>query len=690
MLSHSFPEVLKSLEVNEAPLLILDDNYDNAETLSQQLSLEGYVVLKAKTAEEALSYIKDANISVIITYHKPQGASGINVLFEAKKIRPYVEQIVIAPRGLTETLLEQLGAVHLFVEAYDAKPFAKTVKEAFQKFKLRYDYQNLSKMLDAHQGALNEAYVKERSELEFSSKIHQTLLLDPSPKEFAGVKIASLGCCSTEIDGDFISFFSPSKDLLDIAIGDVMGKGLQSALVATWAKSELRRFALPEAPMSYHYDHFHFWQEDIAPIKNILQNLHKESVPRLMDWEFFISLFYGRLDIRKRTFSFIDCGFTQPLYYRKKTGKASLIPYNHFPLGTVVEHEYSPFEISLEEDDVLIFYSDGIIQSLSPQGEPFSSQRLLSLIEEYADLAPEDLKELIKQHIVQFTGSNLLEDDLTLVILKIDKWTLPTSNTQRLAKFNSVLSQLDAARKWIQEICEKGVGDTDRLVLTLQLAMDEIFTNIVIHGYEGKSGGPIYIRSEYLMDKIMIEISDQGRSFEPFNIPDVNLFGDRDHGYGWYLIQQIADGIEYIPKKNQAGWNHLKIYKNYFSRRGASMEMSSKIEKNVLIIQLESSTLDAKQVSEFKEKALHLINQHQTDQVVFDLQNLQFIDSSGLGAFLSLFRQLNTRGGHLALAAMSKPVKTIFQLVSMQKIFNCYPSVEEAIKSMPELRPKSP
>lgn len=78
---------------------------------------------------------------------------------------------------------------------------------------------------------------------------------------------------------------------------------------------------------------------------------------------------------------------------------------------------------------------------------------------------------------------------------------------------------------------------------------------------------------------------------------------------------------------------------------------------------------------------IDIIGKSETQQVVLDLQNLQFIDSSGLGSFLSVLRTLNTQGGELKLACLNKTVRTLFELVSLHKIFEIFNSRDDAVKS---------
>jgi len=69
-------------------------------------------------------------------------------------------------------------------------------------------------------------------------------------------------------------------------------------------------------------------------------------------------------------------------------------------------------------------------------------------------------------------------------------------------------------------------------------------------------------------------------------------------------------------------------------------------------------------------------------KVVFDLRELRFVDSSGLGAILSCLRQLNAKGGDLKLCEMTKPVRALFELVRMHKIFDIYVTRGEALRAI--------
>lgn len=109
------------------------------------------------------------------------------------------------------------------------------------------------------------------------------------------------------------------------------------------------------------------------------------------------------------------------------------------------------------------------------------------------------------------------------------------------------------------------------------------------------------------------------------------------------------------------------------------MEMAMEKIGEVTVVVLPGDQLDASNAKEFKRDIGRLLEP--CGKVVFDLGELRFVDSSGLGAILSCLRQLNAKGGELKLCAMSKPVRALFELVRMHKIFDIYGTKDDALRA---------
>lgn len=111
------------------------------------------------------------------------------------------------------------------------------------------------------------------------------------------------------------------------------------------------------------------------------------------------------------------------------------------------------------------------------------------------------------------------------------------------------------------------------------------------------------------------------------------------------------------------------------------MELIGRVQENgVLVLELREDNLDATNLREFKDTAMSLIQDQQ--RVVLDMAGVQFVDSAGLGALISLLRQLNSLNGDLALCEMSRTVRALFELMRMHRVFKIFESRVDAIHSV--------
>jgi anti-sigma B factor antagonist len=108
------------------------------------------------------------------------------------------------------------------------------------------------------------------------------------------------------------------------------------------------------------------------------------------------------------------------------------------------------------------------------------------------------------------------------------------------------------------------------------------------------------------------------------------------------------------------------------------MQLDIKRLDNAMVARFTAQYLDAGNVKQFKAEAASLITPGA--KVIFDLSSLKFVDTSGLGALLSCLRNLNAQGGDLMLCGMAKPVRALFELVRMHRVFDIFNTEEEALQ----------
>jgi anti-anti-sigma factor len=114
-------------------------------------------------------------------------------------------------------------------------------------------------------------------------------------------------------------------------------------------------------------------------------------------------------------------------------------------------------------------------------------------------------------------------------------------------------------------------------------------------------------------------------------------------------------------------------------REEPGMEFATLRIEDVLVVQVPEDALNAANSSQFKRMMKPLLEENR--KVLFDMGDIQFLDSAGCGALLSCLRHVNGNGGQLRLCSVQKPVQTLFKLVRIDRIIAMHGSREEALEA---------
>lgn len=666
-----------------AKVLIVDDDPAILKTLSRVLGKEGYELLQATDGVEAIDLLTRHEIALIICDQGMPGMTGIDVMQRAQTLCPDAERILLTGVGDRDTVIQAINVGQ--VSQYLLKPWNDTdlkrcVGNAVRHYELLRENRELQELSARQHEQIAEAHRNLQGELELGAKIQEVLLHGRPPVDFEGLSVSALTIPSHEIDGDFFDFYSTTGDLLDLVIGDVMGKGVPAALAGNAVKSQFVRFAIPpEVGFSLSIDGE--WQPTLFEPAEILEHVHQEVARQLIELSFFVSLFYCRFDLQRSLLTFVDCGSAKPIHLRPATGEIVLLQGDNLPVGTVVSEQYRQYQEPFVDGDLFVLYSDGITEARSPSGELFGVDRLCRLLREKGALSTEEIVAAVRDEVLTFCGGrDRIADDMTLIAVCVEPSQCTSRSRRAHAFFQSDLGQLDAVRRFVKQLCHGATHPEIGWCDKIQLIVTEAFTNVVKHSYRGQLRRRVVIATEFTAEGLLLEIKDQGVPLDPSNFAYPDLSGSSDRGFGLLIIGQVADQVAYYPKNGPQGWNRLCIFK-LFQREVGKMEFSHEESDGVLIVNLEGENLDASEAPRFKEKIIDCITSCKNPRVVFNLDKLQFIDSSGLGSLLSILRFVNSQHGDLKLACMANPVRTMFQIVRMHRLFEIYPSPQEAAAS---------
>jgi phosphoserine phosphatase RsbU/P len=139
-----------------------------------------------------------------------------------------------------------------------------------------------------------------------------------------------------------------------------MGKGIMAAFIGAALKSAFLK-VLNDAAMSS--------QVKIVPepahIVNAVQN---HMISQMERFETFVTLCYGRFDLEKNAFVFVDCGHVRTIHYRHAEKSVNLLRGANMPLGFPESRGFMQFQADFSPGDLFVFYSDGVTEAKNPMG----------------------------------------------------------------------------------------------------------------------------------------------------------------------------------------------------------------------------------------------------------------------------------------------------------------------------------
>ena len=241
-----------------------------------------------------------------------------------------------------------------------------------------------------------------KAEIDAANRIQAALLPVDAP-DLAGASFASHYRAATEIGGDYFDFLTMPSGEIGIAFGDVSGHGLTSGIVMAMAKSALL------VQVGY----------DAGPraVMNVLNDIVMRTAPKRI----LMTFFFGLLDPVTQTLRFSSAGHLDPYVYRAGAKKLESLSSWGFPLGVKRREPFTEHTVEFDVGDRLILYSDGLIEAIDDDGDPFGFERFEKTILSCGHMHAEDIKKTLLNSIRKFTRNRPPEDDQMLVVVSFEE-----------------------------------------------------------------------------------------------------------------------------------------------------------------------------------------------------------------------------------------------------------------------------
>ncbi len=250
-----------------------------------------------------------------------------------------------------------------------------------------------------------EAHEKRRidSDLQIARDI-QRILLPSSPPEVPGFQISGINIPARYVSGDYFDYIRVADKSWGVAIADVSGKGVPASLIMAMCRSVLRSQAPGNGSASV-----------------VLKEVNRQLFPDIKE-DMFISMAYLILNSENGEVTLSRAGHDPPLLYRSATKSIQKLTPPGMAVGidsgAVFDRINSDYQLTLEPNDCIVLYTDGVTEAVNDMGTEFGMAKLIQSVQDSAsEGAPAVIKTLTTE-LRGFVGEYPQSDDITVIVIR--------------------------------------------------------------------------------------------------------------------------------------------------------------------------------------------------------------------------------------------------------------------------------
>lgn len=387
---------------------------------------------------------------------------------------------------------------------------------------------------------------RERTATELS--IASQIQVDAVPRDFSFLReryqleTAAMLKPAREVGGDFYDTFALSDDRVGLVMADVSGKGMPAALFMMRAMAEIR-----EKMRSY---------DDVGEaLTKANQTLCERN-----DTMLFVTVFACTLNTRTGELLYANAGHNPPWLTRSGVGAWLQFDKPQLVMGALAIMRYRSHSLYLMPGDSLLLYTDGVTEAANMNEALFADDRLKSAIQEAAEPTPQARIENIIDRIDSFVGEAPQADDITILAVN---WDVPVHRLDTLP----TLDALEDLYAFIDPLCQ-GEGRTQKMLFDVRLALEEVFVNVVKHGFsDGRPIQPVQLSAavDEQAKRLHVRMADAGVPYDPLGYRPERVEAERGMnnkigGLGILLVRTIAESLSY---EYVDGMNVLRFTKDF-------------------------------------------------------------------------------------------------------------------------------
>ena len=370
---------------------------------------------------------------------------------------------------------------------------------------------------------------KARTELNVAKKIQMETLPEAYASSEEAEIIGELKPAK-EVGGDLYDYVDIDEDHVALLIGDVSDKGVPAAMFMMKTITSFRDFATTNKTPS----------EILTQINASIIKGNKSSM--------FVTCFLAIINKKNGKMVYANAGHNPPIirtnhHFEFLKCKHGLL-LGCFPHPNIVDEE-----TQLEPGDSITLYTDGISEARNASGEFYGEKRLIECFNKTEYFSLVHLHHSLKEDVSAFVGDAPQSDDITFVSLMYHGGNYRYIEKEFNAKTENIPEMLGLIHRFAKEN-----AFPESFTNQLKIVGDELFSNIIKHGYENE-GGPIFVRLLFNQDtsEFSLTVIDQAKEFNQLGVNiDTSDKSIRNGGLGIFIVKKIMSeyAYDYIYGKN--------------------------------------------------------------------------------------------------------------------------------------------
>jgi phosphoserine phosphatase RsbU/P len=241
---------------------------------------------------------------------------------------------------------------------------------------------------------------KAETEMRVAREVQQNLF----PQQMhtvQGIEYHGLCIPADEIGGDYYDYIKLNHDETGFAVGDTTGHNLSSALLMASLLSFVRSHAI-------------ICKDDL---KQLLYQVNNHICDSTLPGH-YATIFYGVYNNSDSSFRYVNAGHNPPIIFRKQNDTYEVLNGGGLMIGIKQMFEYNEMQLTIEKEDVLLLYTDGITDTFDKNNTLYGEERLISLVKNNLHLSTKELCNEITKDVYKYSGGRKQADDMSLLIIK--------------------------------------------------------------------------------------------------------------------------------------------------------------------------------------------------------------------------------------------------------------------------------